>query len=337
MIGWLMLAAASAAEPPPEPVQAPDWLRRPSRDDMMQVWPVEAMKRGQSGKAVIECDVSIHGALGGCHVLSEEPAGAGFGAAALALTPQFLMKPGMINGKPVVGGTARIPINFIAGDRVGPSHTVKVAASVAWSQAPTYAEMVAAYPKKARAQHVGGAATLSCKFAGDGRLADCRTTNEAPKALGFSTAAHSLVGKFRGPTKFDTGETTKGARTQLRFTFPVEMLDSTTPTIGKPGWVATPTAEELRGAIPAQAVVAGVTTARVSLSCAVVAEGRLDACEVVSEDPKGMGFDASTLNLAKAFRLTIWTDDGLPSVGGRVRIPVRFDIARPPPAPSAAP
>lgn len=326
MIGLLVLAAAAAEPAQPAPVQAaPDWLKQPSRIQMMQVWPVEALKRGKSGKAVIQCEVSVHGALVACEVVSEEPAGAGFGAAALALTPQFLMKPGIIDGKPV-RGTARIPINFVAGAPISGLRTVKVVANVAWNAAPTYAEMVAAYPAKARENGVGGAVTLACKFKADGGLRDCNTVNESPRGMGFSTAAHSLTGKFAGPTELRTGESTKDARTQLRFTFPVEMLNASAPTIGKPTWAALPAAEELLGAIPQQAIDTGVAAARVALDCIVVAEGRLDACKVTNEEPKGMGFAASTLKLSKSFRLTIWTEDGLPSVGGAVRIPVRYDV-----------
>lgn len=328
MIGWLMLAAASAA---PADV-SPDWLKKPSRADMMQVWPEEALKRGKSGKAVIHCDVTIHGALVGCKILSEEPAGIGFGSAALALTPQFLMKPAVKNGKPV-RGAATIPIQFVAGSPVSADKRIKVVSNVVWSRAPTYAELVAAFPDKARAKGVGGAVTLACEFNGAGGLRECDTVNESPWGMGFAGAAHSLVGKFIGPTRFHSGESTKDARTQLRFTFPVEMLSSSTPSIGKPAWAATPTADELKGAIPQQAIAAGVTTARVALDCTVVAEGRLEACRVLSEEPKGLGFAETTLNLSKSFRLTIWTADGLPSVGGKVRIPVRYDV----PPPSVAP
>jgi hypothetical protein len=199
--------------------------------------------------------------------------------------------------------------------------------------------MVEAYPAKARNEGVGGAVTLACEFNAAGGLRECDTVNESPWGKGFSGAAHSLVGQFTGPTTFHTGESTKGARTQVRFTFPVEMLSSNTPSIGKPAWAVLPTAEELTDAIPPQAIAAGVATARVVLDCIVVAEGRLDGCKILSEEPKDLGFGASTLNLSKSFQLTIWTDDGLPSVGGRVRIPVRYNVPlpSPPPTTGAAP
>lgn len=340
MIGLGLAAAVAAASAPAKPVETPaDWLRKPSLDDMMTVWPLEALKRGQSGKGVIDCEVSAHGALVDCEVVSEEPAGSNFGRAAKALAPQFLMKPATKDGKPVSGGRARIPINFIWRGGPGAEATKMraVVSGVVWSKAPSYEDMANAYPAKARAKGVGGAVTLSCAFVADGSLKNCDTANESPRALGFSNAAHSLVGKFAGPTALSDGRSIKDARTQIRFTFPPEMASGGAPMIGKPNWAGVPTSEELKDAIPAAAVTARVARARVVLDCRVVAEGRLDGCRVVSEDPVDLGFGASTLNLSKSFRLTIWTDDGLPSVGGRVRIPIRYDVALPPAAAGAPP
>jgi hypothetical protein len=104
------------------------------------------------------------------------------------------------------------------------------------------------------------------------------------------------------------------------------MATSVDPVVGKPDWAALPTAEQLQSAIPPGALAAGIESARVVLACRVAPDGGLEACKVEGEEPAGHGFGASTLNLAQAFRMTIWTDDGLPSIGAKVRIPIRYAV-----------
>ncbi|HEX7948265.1 MAG TPA: hypothetical protein VF495_26605, partial [Phenylobacterium sp.] len=56
------------------------------------------------------------------------------------------------------------------------------------------------------------------------------------------------------------------------------------------------------------------------------ATGALEACTAASEEPAGLGYADAALALAKAFRLSVWTDEGLPTIGGVVRVPLRFDL-----------
>lgn len=105
-------AAEAAAPSGPAAITQPDWLRRPSGDDLARFFPREAMRKGQSGRAVISCSVTATGALANCSVVAEDPPGAGFGAAAVAMASKFEMRPMTRNGQPVAGGAVRIPINF---------------------------------------------------------------------------------------------------------------------------------------------------------------------------------------------------------------------------------
>jgi TonB family protein len=57
----------------------------------------------------LKCTVSTEGYLSNCVVLSENPPGRGFGAAALKLTPRFRMRPAQRDGHPVAA-TVIIPI-----------------------------------------------------------------------------------------------------------------------------------------------------------------------------------------------------------------------------------
>jgi protein TonB len=105
------------APPPPEPqrpsvITNPDWLRRPSGEDMERYYPDRAARMDVTGKAVISCSVTAKGTLEGCSVVSETPADQDFGGSALRLSKLFKMKPATRDGAPVAGATVRIPISF---------------------------------------------------------------------------------------------------------------------------------------------------------------------------------------------------------------------------------
>lgn len=322
-----------------------DWLRKPTPQQLFAVWPTEAQKRGVNGRATIGCTVSKQGALFGCQVLSEEPAGMGFGTAAIALTPQFLMKPATVDGQPVES-TVRMPINFTGlSSQVTGSHLSggtdalrglpgrKVIADMPWKEAPAYADVAAAYPEKARAAGVGGRVTLSCRLSEEGRPGACDTVSEEPRGQGFNAAARRLLPKFRGPTEYSDGTPTAKSITQILFVFAPEMLDPARRIIGKPRWAALPTGDAMLAGYPRAAVEAGVRQARVTVSCAAGQGGILEDCKLEREEPTGLGFGAAGLELSKSFRIQPWTTEGLPTVGGQIRVPIRYVLPETPDAP----
>ena len=329
----LAIAWASTGLAAPVATEA-TWLKRPRSEDLLSVWPAEAWNRGMGGKATIVCEVSLHGALRACTVESESPTGAGFGHAAIALTPQLLMKPATLDGKPVVSGV-RIPVNFpkpevATGTRlpgVGgfSGLTRKSVSDVSWVTAPTYGDVAAAYPAKARAKQIGGRVTLDCTFKTKGRVGDCGVLAEEPKGEGFGGAAKSLVDQFVGPTELDNGSSTLGVSTQIPFTFTADMLDADKRVIGKPQWRALPTGDQFAGGYPAEAVKAGVNAGRVVMSCGVGDEGKVENCVATSEQPAGLGFGAAAVALSGAFQVTAWTAEGLPTIGGKIRVPIRYE------------
>jgi TonB family protein len=110
----LWAAGGRAAGTPAEPlVTQPDWVRRPEPADVVSAYPPEALRNGLAGSAIIACEVAATGTLEKCQVAREEPEGAGFGQAALAMSGQFQMKPASRDGRPVAGGRVRIPIRFM--------------------------------------------------------------------------------------------------------------------------------------------------------------------------------------------------------------------------------
>lgn len=201
----------------------------------------------------------------------------------------------------------------------------KAPAETAWIQAPSFADVTAAYPAAAKAKGQVGEVVLSCAFGEAGRLSRCDTTAEAPKAAGFAEAARGLMGQFRGPA-----ETPVGRRTRIAFKFALDQLEARS--VGHPEWVAFPTPAQFQAVFPDAASKAGVLKAKAVMDCTVTAAGALADCRSVSEDPAGYGLGQAILPLGEAFRVKIWTADGLPVVGGVVRAPIRYDMKQAPPS-----
>jgi TonB family protein len=87
----------------------PRWVRGPSNEDVLAVYPAAARTKGISGRAEMRCEVKPDGTLAACVVISEEPKGRGFGEAVLKLAPTFQMTdPGGIRP----GAKVQIPARW---------------------------------------------------------------------------------------------------------------------------------------------------------------------------------------------------------------------------------
>lgn len=99
--------------PPADPViRNPQWVRRPSAEQLLAAYPDRALEREISGRATLTCGVRADGSMTGCSVVSETPAGAGFGRAALSLSRSFRLSPRTVDGAIVEGARVSIPIAF---------------------------------------------------------------------------------------------------------------------------------------------------------------------------------------------------------------------------------
>lgn len=89
-------------------------------------------------------------------------------------------------------------------------------------------------------------------------------------------------------------------------------------------FVEQPNGRDFARLYPRRALERGVG-GRVVLDCTVAATGRL-SCAVGSEDPTGWGFGEASLRAAQQFRVAPATADGRPTSGGRLRVPMSWQL-----------
>lgn len=316
-----------------------DWRRRPTAENLVAVWPTKAFEQGLEGQTTLECIVTPQGSLSDCVVMTESPLGAGFGGAALALTPQFTFWPAQRNGQ-AVASSIRIPITFRwpagYGRGAGPGvpSRLLVPAAISWTEAPSISDLGAAYPPKARAAKLSGFAALSCNFTKAGRLSGCTVDREEPRSQGFGPAARSLTDRFQLDPAALGDKPINKAQVKLRVAFDARTMDAAAEPFGKLNMTTTPTPNEMASAL--KAAPPSKPAGRAMMDCRVAQGGRLEDCRIASEDPAGSGFGRVALALREQFKVATWSDEGLPVVGLQVRLPLRFEDALEP-KPSEAP
>ncbi len=311
----------------------PKLLVRATEADLNAVWPKAAMKQGIGGWALLSCHVTERGTLQLCTVEKETPSAAGFGAAATALTPQFLLKPAQLRGQPVAYDDYKLRINWESLNGLNRSQGLPMGETVyavaPWASAPTRAEFAAAYPSEARAKGLAGKVSMRCKVSKVGALTGCELGNERPQGQGFRAAAKGLVESFKVDLAMAPKDILK-SNIDLNFDFDPVLLkpisDQAPVSSSVVEFFALPTAAELRAAFPKQALAANIQSGSASLLCDISASGQLGNCLATSETPKGLGFAEAALRLGNTIRLNPWTKLGQPLVGGKLTLPFKFDM-----------
>lgn len=118
--GWVDIAVhfPNPSTPAPAPqVMHPDWILLPDADATAGLYPAAARQAGvRTGVGRVDCRVGEDGALSACTVVGEEPAGLGFGAAALAAAPAMHANLWSRDGLRTPGAHVVVPLRFNADD-----------------------------------------------------------------------------------------------------------------------------------------------------------------------------------------------------------------------------
>ncbi|MCR5872964.1 hypothetical protein LRS10_01370 [Phenylobacterium sp. J426] len=184
-------------------------------------------------------------------------------------------------------------------------------------EAPSRERVAAAFPAKAKAAGLSGAVDLSCTATSGGGLKDCSVIGETPRGHGFGQAARQLAHGMR------VSGVATGVEVKVPVNFQADLLKADF-TARTPKWTAMPEAADFQATIPKHED--GPNAVRVVLVCDVQAGGVLSGCAVDKEEPAGQGFGQGVLALAPKFKVEPWSAEGLPIVGSKVRVPVRYDL-----------
>jgi len=182
------------------------------------------------------------------------------------------------------------------------------------------------YPRAALQEGIGGRVTVACSVLTDGAVA-CQVMREMPAGQGFGDAVLFMSQDWRMPMEDADGASTAGRR----FMRSVEFSPGPPPSVSErqdhlegSSWVEMPSAGDFAQHYPQEALRRGIDGAAM-LDCLVNDDHRL-ICEVDSETPTGHGFGRAALRIAESFRMAPATRDGFATAGGRVRVPIRFDV-----------
>jgi len=329
-------AYADPGAPPGRVVTNPDWIRRPSGQDVANYWPAKGL--GVDGEVTISCIITIRGTLDRCQVVKEKPAGDGFGKAALAMSTLFLMRPMTVDGVPVGGARVNVPINFMGGGSIArpADMPITVYGNLPWIATPTVAQMNAAFPARAIGHVDRARVVLRCRITAAGGLRSCDPATEQPSGYGFGDGARRLAAIFRVTDDPDLMKKLRDAYVDVPFDFrdpskptpPLELLD--------PDWRpnnSPPGAE----AFPHEAVKDGLKTGVGFVRCRVTHAGALADCALDSEQPANEGFGRLALGIAGGMTMNPWSKQGSPVDDARIRLPIRFNLEDVPAAPTAKP
>ena len=309
-----------------------DWVTRPDAEMMTSYYPKEAMDKTVSGRVVLVCKTGLDTRVSDCEVEEEMPIGMGFGDATRRMAEaEFRISPAIVNGKPVAGGTARIPVRWVTpmtGSR-------SVIFKAIWAEAPTFADVEAAWPASA-GDLPEGLGVVRCRVQSDGRLTNCGIAGQTPWGSPFGGAARTLAEKFRVRL---TPEEAKEF-TVADLTISVRFFNPATPQgksrrIVRPEWTRTINPEKIVALYPAAAADQGITSGIGVADCLVAPDGTLTDCRVARESPEGVGFGAAAVAVASITQMNPWSPEGRPSHGVRLKLPINFSLAPEPVSPPA--
>ena len=328
ILAFALLAAGPALAAPPEPrpgdkVEEPDWRRKPDGEDMIKYYPDTVTDRRISGSVVLDCKITAFGIVDSCVIEQESPYGLGFGEASIKLLKdRGAFTPMRINGK-AVEGQVSVPFTIMS-PTLGADYVIF---QPLFTKTPSFEDMLKAWPEGSDAAEQ--VVVLRCSLRASGSVSECISAGKAPGE--FVEAAKSLKGRFeaRLTDKERLIYADSDILISLRFINPAS-VEGQSLAVKDPNWVTTINAEKVLAVYPQKAAEAGVTSGRGVADCLVAADGKLTDCKVAREKPGDMGFGASAVAIAQLMQMNPWSLKGRPVVGGRVRLPIDFNLAAEP-------
>lgn len=319
----LMTGSAFAAPPEPGPgdkVEEPDWNRKPEGEDIVKYYPDIVLDRSISGSVVLNCKITAGGLVDSCEIERESPFGLGFGEASVRLLKdKGSFKPRRINGK-AVEGEVKVPFTIIS-PTVGASYVIF---QPLLSRAPSFEDMTAAWPQGSDLPEQ--VVVLRCSLRANGSLSGCINAGKAPPE--FADAARSLKDRFEARLTDKERQLYANSDILLSFRFvnPAS-IEGRSTTVKDPHWVTTINPEKVLAVYPQKAAEVGITSGRGVADCLVGPDGKLVDCKVARSRPADMGFGESAVAIAELMQMNPWSLKGRPVIGGRVRLPIDFNLA----------
>jgi TonB family protein len=205
---------------------APEWERQPDEGVLAALYPDSARPLNLRGETSMSCRITASGTFTDCVIVSEAPAGRGFGRATLQAARYFRMRPTLADGRSVAGYLVEVslawapppppmPVPGPGSERTaspsspaGPSP--QAVSNPDWGRMPTGDDLARVYPRPALSRGLSGRTKMSCKVRKDGTLTDCAIVQEDPPGYGFGDATLAVARYFRmTPTTAD-GKSVEG-------------------------------------------------------------------------------------------------------------------------------
>lgn len=92
-------------------IDRPIWTVRPNGRHLEQYYPPRALERSQTGEVALECLKAASGEVA-CSVTNEEPAGWGFGEAAVMSSQHWRHAVQLPSGASAVGAKVQVIVNL---------------------------------------------------------------------------------------------------------------------------------------------------------------------------------------------------------------------------------